>query len=66
MSRTPCTTDGPACHVSQTNIALLNINGLMLGTVPTKVISIHDLLENNKLFFIALNETWLREHFDAE
>ena len=35
-------------------------------TVPTKVPFIHDLLVHNKLLFIALTETWLRDHLDAE
>ena len=47
-------------------MALLNIQGLKPRTVPTKVPFIHDLLVHNKLLFIALTETWLRDHLDAE
>ena len=31
-----------------------------------KVPFIHDVLVHNKLLFIALTETWLRDHLDAE
>ena len=44
----------------------MNIQGLKPRTTPTKVPFIQDLLINDRLLFIALTETWLREHLDAE
>ena len=49
-----------------TNIALVNIQGLKPRTIPSKVPFIQDLSVHNKLLFIALTETWLRDHLDAE
>ena len=59
-------TDGPNCHVPLTSIALLNIQGLKPRTIPTKVPFIQDLLVYNNLLFVALTETWLSDHLDAE
>ena len=58
--------NSPECHISLTNIALLNVQGLKPRTVPTKVPFIEDLLLCNNLLFIALTETWLKDHLDAE
>ena len=58
--------DGSKCHVPLTNIAPLNLQGLKPRTVPTNVPYIQDLLLYNKLLFIALTETWLKDHLDAE
>ena len=65
--RPTCTSsDGPELNVPLTNIALINIQGLKPRTIPSKVPFLQDLLSLNKLLFIALTETWLREHMDAE
>ena len=65
-SSTSCTTDGSKSLLPLTNIALLNIQGLKPRTIPSKVPFIQDLLIDDKLLFIALTETWLRDHLDAE
>ena len=44
----------------------MNIQGLKPRTIPSKVPFIKDLLFHDKLLFIALTETWLRDHLDAE
>ena len=49
-----------------TPFTLFNIQGLKPRTVPTKVPFLQDLLQHNKQFFVALTETWLREHLYAE
>lgn len=45
---------------------MINIQGLKPRTVPSKVPFIQDLLTENNQLFIALSETWLAEHRDAE
>ena len=66
-NREPTTSpNGPECYISLTNIALLNVQGLKPRTAPNKVPFIKDLLLYNNLLFIALTETWLKDHLDAE
>ena len=45
---------------------LWNCRGLKPRTVPSKVPYIQDLVREQNQLFIALTETWLREHTDAE
>ena len=42
------------------------MQGLKPRTVPTKVPFVQDLLKDRNQLFMALTETWLREHNDAE
>lgn len=49
-----------------TSFSIFNVQGLKPRTVPTKVPFIQDLLQYSNQLFIALTETWLREHLDAE
>ena len=46
--------------------SIFNVQGLKPRTVPGKVPYIQDLLQTSKQLFIALTETWLRDHTDAE
>ena len=46
--------------------SLWNCRGLKLLTVPSKVPFIQDLLREENQLFIALTETWLNEHKNAE
>ena len=45
---------------------MFNCQGLKPRTVPSKVPYIQDLVGEKNQFFMALTETWLREHTDAE
>ena len=42
------------------------MQGLKPRTVPTKVPFVQDLLKDRNQLFMALTETWLREHNNAE
>ena len=46
--------------------SLWNCRGLKPRTVPSKVPYIQDLVAEQNQLFMALTETWLREHTDAE
>ena len=46
--------------------SLWNCRGLKSFTVPSKVPFIQDLLREEDQLFIALTETWLNEHKNAE
>ena len=41
---------------------MLNINGLVLETKPSKIPYIRDILASSKHLFLCLTETWLKEH----
>ncbi len=48
------------------NFSVFNVHGLKPNTIPSKVPYIADrLLESNQLF-MAITETWLKDHKDAE
>ena len=49
-----------------THFTIFNIKGLKPRTVPTKAPFIQDLLQHKDQLFVALTETWLRDHLDAE
>ena len=49
-----------------TSFTVFNIQGLKPRTVPTKVPFLQDLPQHSNQLFVALTETWLREHLDAE
>ena len=49
-----------------TSFTIFNIQGLKPRTVPTKVPFLQDLLQHSNQLFVALTETWLQEHLDAE
>ena len=57
---------GPNGNIPINTFSLFNVQGLKPRTVPTKVPFIQDLLLNSNQLFIALTETWLRDHLDAE
>ena len=57
--------DGNATTSIET-FTILNIRGLKPQTVPSKVPYIQDLLQHRKQLFMALTETWLKDHLDAE
>ena len=46
--------------------SVFNVRGLNPQTKPTKVPYIKDLLHDDNQLFIALTETWLQSHNDAE
>ena len=46
--------------------SVFNVQGLKPRTVPSKVPFLKDLLHQGNQLFIALSETWLRDHRDAE
>ena len=46
--------------------SVFNVHGLKPNTVPSKVPYISDLLLEKKQLFVALTETWLQDHKDAE
>ena len=46
--------------------SVLNIRGLIPQTKPTKVPYVWDVLHDGDQLFIALTETWLQSHTDAE
>ena len=48
------------------SFSLLNVQGLKPRTVPTKVPYVRDVLHETNQLFIALTETWLRDHKEAE
>ena len=52
-------------NLSLNSIALLNVEGLNTFT-SSSVSFIEDILEEYKLLFILLTETWLRDQLDAE
>ena len=45
---------------------MFNVHGLKPSTVPSKVPYVSDLLIERNQLFMALTETWLKEHKDAE
>jgi hypothetical protein len=45
---------------------VFNVHGLKPDTVPSKVPYISDLLLEKNQIFMALTETWLHNHKDAE
>ena len=53
-------------HGSLNYFTVWNVQGLKPRTVPTKVPFVQDLLKDRNQIFMALTETWLREHNDAE
>lgn len=57
---TPISTPSPCTY------SLLNIQGLRPQTHAAKVEFINNLLDNENQLFIALSETWLHDHNDAE
>ena len=46
--------------------SIFNIQGLKPLTVPSKIPLVNDILKENGQLFIALTETWLSDHLDAE
>ena len=46
--------------------SVFNVHGLKPNTVPSKVPYVSDLLVEKNQLFIALTETWLHNHKDAE
>ena len=46
--------------------SVFNVQGLKPRTVHSKVPYLNDLLHQGNQLFIALSETWLRDHRDAE
>ena len=49
-----------------TTFSVFNIRGLKPRSTPSKVGTISDLLYDSSQLFMALSETWLSEHHDAE
>ena len=49
-----------------TTFSVFNIRGLKPRLTPSKVGTISDLLYDSSQLFMALSETWLSEHHDAE
>ena len=58
--------DGACTSTPLANFTIFNVRGLAPRTVPTKVPFIKDILQDSNQLFIALSETWLNEHLDAE
>ena len=65
--------DGTNVHAAQARgsellslFSIWNCRGLKPRTVPSKVPYIQDLLRDQNYLFMALTETWLGEHLDAE
>ena len=56
----------PATNHCLSHFSLVNIAGLKPQTVPSKVPYIEDLLKDKKQLFVALTETWLKNHKQAE
>ena len=48
------------------NFTVFNVQGLIPKTLISKVPIISDIVNENKSLFIALTETWLHNHNDAE
>ena len=56
----------PAADVGLSTFSFFNVRGLKPLTSPSKVGTISDLLLEENQIFIALSETWLTGHKDAE
>ena len=48
------------------NFTVFNVKGIKPQTVPSSIPYISSILHDHKQLFIALTETWLRDHNDAE
>ena len=64
----PCTAPNslPATNHCLSHFSLVNIAGLKPQSVPSKVAYIEDLLKDKNQLFVALTETWLKNHKQAE
>ena len=60
-------TDGAGANATPlATFSVFNVQGLKPRTVPSKVSFLKDLMHQGNQLFIALSETWLRDHRDAE
>ena len=58
--------DGQLSYDEIRTFYIFNVRGLCPTTVPSKVPYLCDLLSDKNQLFIALTETWLHSHKDAE
>ena len=61
LKKTQCTADNNLCFFT-----VFNTLGFKPKTTPSKVPFIQDILVEQNQLFIALTETWLKDHLDAE
>ena len=62
----PSTSPTGASEIVLNSFSVLNVHGLNPATVPSKVPYIKDLLHEKNQLFMAVTETWLQHHKDAE